>query len=165
MQADSSNKLMRSAGSLLARRAYSRGELKDKLAPLGEAQEIESVLDRLEQLNLLNDADYAYNSASRWIRKKGWGPLRVYQLLINRKVPAHLAEETIAQVRQEISDVDALKAFLGRRFRTHSLPEDRKGIRKLISSLQREGFPEEVIWTVLRQKIPPGAWRDFDTGD
>lgn len=165
MEADSSNNLMQSAGSLLARRAYSRGELKEKLAPLGETQEIESVLDRLEQLNLLNDADYAYNSASRWIRKEGWGPLRVYQHLISRKVPTQVADEAIARVRQEISDVDALKVFLSRRFRTHPLPEDRKGIRKLISSLQRQGFPEEVIRIVLRQKIPPAEWQDFDTGD
>jgi SOS response regulatory protein OraA/RecX len=165
MEPDSSSKLMRTAGSLLAHRAYSRGELKERLAARGESQEIDSVLDRLEQLNLLNDADYAYNSASRWVRKEGWGPLRVYQLLISRKVPAQLADEAIAKVRREISDIDALEAFLGRRFRTRRLPEDRKGIRKLISSLQRQGFPEEVIRTVLRKRIPPAKWQGFETGD
>jgi SOS response regulatory protein OraA/RecX len=139
--------------------------LRAKLTSLGEAQQIESVLDRLERLNLLNDADYAYNSASRWIKQDGWGPIKATHRLLRRQVPAEIAAAAINQVRQEISDTDALEAFLERQSRTRSLPCDRKGIHKLIMSLRRRGYPEEAIWSVLRLRIPAAARQNFDTGE
>jgi len=165
MEPDSSKNLMRKAGSLLARRSYSRGELRDKLAPLGEAGQIESVLDRLEQLNLLNDADYAYNSAVRWIKQEGWGPFKVHHLLLRRQIPEAVAEAALNRVRQEISDTGALEAYLERRGRTRPAPVDRKGIIKLITALRRRGFLEDAIWRVLRQRIPGAAWQNFEAGE
>lgn len=165
MEPDSAKKLMHKAGALLARRAYSRGQLRDKLAPLGETEQIESVLDRLEQLKLLNDAEYAYNSASRWIRQEGFGPAKVHHLLRRRQISGAVAEGAIERVRRETSDRDALADYLLRRSRTRPLPADRKAIRKLMMSLGRRGFSQEVIWEVLRRKIPASAWREFDTGE
>ncbi len=52
-----------------------------------------------------------------------------------------------------------LVEYLERRSRTRPLPADRKGIHKLILSLQRRGYSQEVIWDVLRQKIPAAAWQ------
>ena len=158
-------KLMEKAASLLARRSYSRGEMETKLAPLGDPPEIQSVLDRLEQLNLLNDEVYAYNSASQWIRQRGWGPYKVRHLLMRRKIPDWMAESAIERVRQEISDTSALEAYLDRRSRSHPLPEDRKGIQKLALSLKRRGFSPEAIWDVLRRRIPSSAWQEIETGD
>jgi regulatory protein len=165
MESDCSEKLMQKAGSLLARRSYSRGELQDKLASIGGPQQVESVLDRLEQLNLLNDAEYAYNSASRRIRRDGWGPAKARDLLLRRKVPGSLVEAAIERVRHEISDAEALEAYLNRRSRTRPLPEDRKGIHKLVVSLGHRGYSPEAICSVLRQKIPTAAWQHFDTGE
>lgn len=165
MEPDSTKKIMHKAGSLLARRAYSRGQLRDKLAPLGEPEQIESVLDRLEQLKLLNDAEYAYNSASRWIRQEGFGPAKVYHFLRRRQVSGAAADAAIERVRRETNDTDALADYLMRRSRTRPLPADRKAIRTLMMSLARRGFSQEVIWEVLRQKIPASAWREFDRGE
>ncbi|MBZ5495866.1 MAG: recombination regulator RecX [Acidobacteriia bacterium] len=156
---------MQKAGSLLARRSYSRGELCTKLASFGEPLAIETVLDRLEQLNLLNDVDYAYNLASRWTRQDGWGPIKVRHLLMRRKVPGPVIEAAIDRVHHEISDTGALEAYLDRRGRTHPLPEDCKGIHKLILSLRRRGFPQEAIWSALRQKVRASVWQELDTGE
>jgi regulatory protein len=161
----SDKKITQKAGSLLARRAYSRGELRNKLKQLGDDQQIERVLDRLEQLNLLNDFNYAYNSACRWIKSDGWGPVRVCQRLAQRQVPDAIAEAALRQVREEIGDAEALEAYLTRRCKTQPMPAHRKGIQKLIASLQRRGYPHEVIWDMLRHKIPASAWQDFETGD
>jgi SOS response regulatory protein OraA/RecX len=158
-------KLMHKAAALLARRCYSRGELRDKLSAAGGPEEVEPLLDHLEQLNLLNDADYAYNSASRWIKQEGWGPVKVLHRLLQRKVPGLIAESALERVHQEISDAGALDAYLDRRYRAHELPGNRKGIHKLIQSLRRRGFPQDVIWNVLHQRIPSSAWQEFDTGD
>jgi SOS response regulatory protein OraA/RecX len=162
---DSDKKIVQQAGALLARRAYSRGEMRIKLEPLGDEQQIERVLDRLEQLNLLNDFDYAYNSACRWIKRDGWGPVRVYHRLLERHVPGAIAEAALQQVRQELGDSEALEAYLAKRCKTQPMPANRKGIHKLIASLQRRGYPHEAVWDVLRRKIPAVAWQDFDTGE
>jgi len=165
MEPDPTNKIMHKAAALLARRSYSRGELGAKLTTLGDPDQIEPVLDRLEELNLLNDADYAYNSAVRWIRQEGWGPVKVLHMLKRRQVSSSLAETAIDRVRMEISDTAALESFLDRRGRTHPLPGDRKGIQKLVMSLRRRGYPEEAIWDVLRRRIPAAAWQNFETGE
>ncbi len=165
MAPESDRYLMNKAGSLLARRAYSRGELHDRLAPLGEAQQIESLLDRLEHLRLLNDADYAYNLASRWMRQEGRGPIKVLHLLLQRKIPPPVAEAAIDKVHEEITDLDVLEAYLGRLSRTHPLPEQPQGIRRLVSRLQSRGFPEEAILKVLRRKLPAAALQKLEMGE
>jgi SOS response regulatory protein OraA/RecX len=165
MDADPVTKLMQKAGALLARRSYSRGELRARLARHGEAQQIESVLDRLEQLNLLNDAEYAYNSAVRWMRQEGWGPVKVRSLLLRRQVSSLIAEAAIDRVRLEIGETGALESYLDRRGRTRPLPGDRRGIHKLIMILQRRGFSSETISEVLRHRIPAAAWNNFETGE
>jgi regulatory protein len=165
MEPDRSKSIMHKAAALLARRSFSRGELRARLARFGDPDQIEPVLDRLEELNLLNDADYAYNFAVRWIRQEGWGPIKVLHMLKRRHVGSPLAEAAIDRVRLETSDTAALESFLDRRGRTHPLPGDRKGIHKLVMALRRRGYPEEVIREVLRQRIPAAAWQNFDTGE
>ena len=86
--------LMKRAAAFIARRAHSRGELRRKLSAAAEegaqkddakiysAAEIETVLDRLERLNLLNDAEYAYNFAFSRIHDSGWGEEKVREALM-----------------------------------------------------------------------------------
>jgi regulatory protein len=163
--ADSTARLMHKAGSLLARRAYSRSELQRKLIAHAEAPDVDAVLDRLEELNLLNDADYAYNAAIRWILQAGWGTIKVRHQLLRRGVSKPLAEEAIRRVRQDIDDHDALEKYLERKSGTGSSPGTRKEVRRLIQSLRRRGYPDEVIWTVLRKRVPAVVWQTFDTGE
>lgn len=165
MAPDPDSNLMKKAGSLLARRSYSRAELRDRLSRFGEPQQIESLLDRLEQLQLLNDADYAYNFASRWMKQEGLGPIKVLNLLLQRKVSEPVADAAIAKVHEEITDAGVLEAYLERFCRTHPLPEHRKGIRRLVSRLQSRGFPDHAIWGVLRHKLSPAALQNLDTGE
>jgi SOS response regulatory protein OraA/RecX len=165
MEEESSSKIMRRAGFLLARRPYSRGALREKLSALGDHQEIESVLDRLQELNLLNDANYGYNLASHWMKHEGWGPIKVRFHLLRRQLSEAVADAALERIGQEISDADLLVAYLERRARDHPLPGDRRGIRKLVASLRQRGFPDEAIYGVLRQRIPTVAWKKFDTGE
>jgi len=165
MSEDPGQKLMQKAGALLARRPFSRAELAARLARYGDPAQIDPVLDRLEELNLLNDAEYAYNSAVRWLQQQGWGALRVLHMLRRRHIDAATAEAALARARLEIGERAALEAYLERRARTHPLPSDRRAITRLVAHLRRRGFPDEVIWTVLPRKIPGTAWRNFDLGD
>jgi len=165
MEGESAKKLLQKAGRLLAKRAYSRGELETKLRSLGQEEEIQTVLTRLEELNLLNDDQYAYNFAHCRMRQDGWGPAKVMHALLRREVASNIAETAIERVRRETGDGPLLLQYLEGFCARHGMPQDRRAIQKLVSRLRRRGFQEEVIYEVLRQKLPTAAWHRFDTGD
>ena len=156
--------VFRKAGILLARRAYSRGELQDKLAGLAGHEEIEEVLRRLEDLHLLNDSDYAYNFASNRIRERGWGPVKVYHALVRRRVSPGIAESALERVREEAGERLWLEGYLKKYWRTRHSPRNRKEIGRLVVHLRQRGFHEETILEVLRRSIPAEVWRSFDAG-
>ena len=158
-------KLLSRAGAILARRAHSRGEIRVKLAKFADPDDVERTLDRLEAVNLLNDADYAYNFASSRIRQQGWGPLKVRQSLLRRHVAPLVTEEALDRLRQEIGDDVILGDYLKRFCQKSGLPRDRKGIQRLINHLRRRGFVDETIYGALRRAVPEAAWENFETGE
>jgi len=158
--------LMKRAGELLARRAYSRAELKNKLAGLAEDLQIESALDRLEKLNLLNDEDFAYNFALRRVRQQGWSPARVRHALFRHQIGMPAVECALERVKNEVGDQptiiwDYVQRHCGKR----GLPIDRKGIRKLILHLRQHGFDEENILSALKGVISAADLQPFGTGE
>jgi regulatory protein len=153
---------MRKAGVLLSRRACSRSELRGKLARTSDCpEELERVLDRLEELGLLNDAEYAYNFASKRIQEKGWGPLKAYHALLRRKVPAEIAESSVARIRSETGEHSLLQNYLEQYWRNRGIPGNRADLRRLIGHLSRRGYREELVVEVLRRLVRPDVWRSF----
>jgi SOS response regulatory protein OraA/RecX len=158
-------KLLKRAGDLLARRSYSRGELRTKIAKSAGPEDVEGILNCLEALNLLNDADYAYNFACSRMRQQGWGPIKVRQSLGRRQVAPQVIEAAIDRARQNVGDEVFLRSYLDRRCRKIGLPTNRKGIERLISHLRRRGFADSTIYGTLRQVIAEASWECFETGE
>ena len=172
--------LMKRAAALIARRAHSRGELRRKLADGLKAQkaqnsenleatdEIEVVLDRLEYLNLLNDAEYAYNFAFYHLKDLGWGEDKVREALLNRDVAKAAAEQAIDRVREEIAPDGtngALMEYVESYCRKHGNPSSLKEAQKLARHLAGRGFDENGIIDALQRVISPEIFRHFVTGD
>ncbi len=147
---------------MLARRAYSRGEMRDKLSGLASQEEIEEALRRLEDLHLLNDSDYAYNFASNRIAKRGWGPVKVFHALLRRQISPGTAESALQRVREEAGERVWLEGYLEKYWRTRHLPRNRKDLARLVVHLRQRGFHEDAVLEVLRHKVPGEAWRSFD---
>ncbi len=157
---------MQKAGALLGRRTYSCGELRGRLTRTkADPELIEEVLTRLQDVGLLNDAEYAYNFAFRRIVEMAWGDGKVYHSLVRRQVASHLAETAIRKVHEGISEDSVLERYLDKVSGSRGMPSDRKGIRKLIAHLRGRGFSEDHIWRCLRDRIPAANWRRFDTGE
>ncbi len=153
MESELAEKLMQKAGRFLARRAYSRASLRLKLLRFASEETIESVLNRLQHLNLLNDADYAYNFAFNRIRDAGWGPLRIRQELSRRLVAADVIESVMDRVGQEFSERTALERYLDRYWCKVEPPRDLKAVRRLITHLRRRGFDHSVIREILDNRL------------
>ena len=156
--------LMKKAGAFLARRAYTRGELRDRLAKISGDTPVENVLDRLEQLNLLNDADYGYNFALCRIRR-GWSAAKVKQSLIKRQIDLHQVEGALERVRNEVDDHSTVTTYLRTYCKKKGVPADLKGLRKLATHLRQRGFDEDIIADALRQMIPEALMQRFETGE
>ncbi len=157
--------LMNKAGALLARRSYTRGELREKLAKYSGGAPVEPVLDRLEQLSLLNDGDYAYNFAFYKIRQEGWAPAKVQSFLLRRKIDQKLIESAVERVRSEPGDESDLVRFVQKHCKKAGLPQSPREIRRLIVFLRRRGYEDDRILDTLRQLLPHEAWQKFETGE
>jgi SOS response regulatory protein OraA/RecX len=166
---------MKRAAAFIARRAHSRGELRRKLAAAQKSneapkiEEIEAVLDRLEYLNLLNDAEYAYNFAFCRIKDLGWGEEKVRTALLDMDVAKAVIDRALGRVREELAPDDgaddALMEYVKGYCRKHGTPSSLKDARKLAGHLVRRGFDEDKTIGALRQIIPTEIFRHFETGD
>ena len=165
MDDESQKALMKKACLFLGRRAYSRGELRIKLSGLAGESQVESALDRLEQLKLLNDADYAYNFALSRIRGKGWGPAKVRESLIRRHLSQASIDRAMQQIQKEPEDESALARYIEKYCGKKGAPTQPENLHKLILHLCRRGYDRESIVQALKRIVPAAAMQHFETGE
>jgi SOS response regulatory protein OraA/RecX len=154
--------LMKRAAAFIARRAHSRGELRRKLAGATNSDkvsddEIETALDRLEHLNLLNDAEYAYNFALYRIKDTGWGEEKVRDALLGKDVAMAAADCAIERVREEIArdgTADALTEYVEKYCRKHGTPCTLKEAQKMARHLAGRGYVQDMITEAIQRIIP-----------
>ena len=128
---------------LLETRAHSRKELFDKLVKTGGEAAAGEVTARMEELGLLDDADYAARLARQLTERKGYGEVRVRQELARRGIDRELIEDAMAGVA-ETADVDAaLDALIARRYAR--CLGDEKGRSRAIGGLLRMGYRQADI--------------------
>jgi regulatory protein len=157
--------LMKKAGALLAKRAYSRIELQERLAGTAGDYSVEPVLDRLEQLNLLNDVEYAYNFALCRMKQEGWGPAKIRNALLRRHIQQRTIEAALQMVENELGSDIAIEQDIREYSRKKGVPADIKSLRRLFAHLAQKGFDEDSIQGVLRRVIPAKLWHRFETGE
>jgi SOS response regulatory protein OraA/RecX len=157
--------LIKKAAALLAKRAYSRGELRKKLVSFDRNACVEETLNRLEKLKLLNDLEYAYNFTLHHIQQVGWGTDKVKENLLRRDVDPDVIQQAFDRVLNEADSKTFLMDYIEKHCKKHGLPTDPKDTKKLVFHLMRRGFDENQIWGALRQIIPPDVFRYFETGD
>ncbi len=165
MDAEIDKLLMKKAGAFLARRSYSRGELCAKLLRYAQGSPVEPILDRLEQLNLLNDEEYAYNFALCRMRREGWAPAKVQNSLLRRKVDQAVIAKALQRVQSEPGHESDLARFVQKYCVKKGPPASPREIRKLILHLHQRGYDEDHILDTLRQALPQAVWQKFETGE
>lgn len=131
------------AMNYLARREHSRAELARKLAPHGEADVIATLLDQLEQENLLSNTRYA--EALAHSRAGRHGSARLKSELREKGVPEAILAEVVAQARD--GDLAAARGVWLKKF--GSPPVDAKERAKQQRFLLGRGFPPEVVRRVV----------------
>jgi regulatory protein len=142
------------AVALLARREYSRAELRDKLVVGGDRNadamaEIDAVLDELAALGYLSDTRFAKAFVQQ---KSGEYSKRAIGATLKAKgVSSEAATEALAG--SEIDDQDAMVALWRRRF--GKVPLDDREKARQVRFLQSRGFSLSAIFKLLRNPPSP----------
>jgi regulatory protein len=144
---------MSRAGAILARRAHSQKELKDKLDGL-DTDVADRVLDRLAHLGLLDDEAFAEEWVEANQDRKGSEALRAG--LAARGVDVDIADrvlERTAAGEQERANLIASR-YLPRVIE-RPLPAQAAA---LLRTLMGRGFSLEVAEEAVRSALPPEGW-------
>ena len=130
---------------LLEHRPHSKCELEDKLARTVGREAAGQAAGRMEELGLIDDADYA-RRLSEELARKGFAAPRIRQELLRRGIGRELAAQEAE--RAAAAPEDALHSLIERRF-ARQLGEE-KGRRRAVAALQRMGYRWEEIRSALR---------------
>lgn len=130
---------------LLNRRPLSRRELERKLSEWGASEEEwNTISDRLEELNFLNDGRYASQVVKHYAAK-GYGVRKLRDELYRRGIPRELWEEAIEEAEDS---ADTLDAFLEKKLKGS---RDNKELKKASDALARRGYTWSEINAALRR--------------
>lgn len=111
---------------------------------------IESVIERLQELNYLDDAEYAEEYVARRFASKGYGPVRIRQELRKRGIDRHLAETAVDDFFADESTLDAAREKAQKRWPRIAREDDpRKRRDKLYRYLKRRGYTYDTIRVVI----------------
>ncbi len=138
---------------LLERSRRTRADLARRLADRGfAAATVDEVLERLEHVGLVDDAEYARAFlAGRWGRRpSGWK--RLQQELRARGVDEADVREARARIEEregEVDEVAAARKLVARAARRYERLEPRVRAQRLYALLARRGFDGDVIRRAL----------------
>ena len=142
--------------TLLSYAPHSAGMLAEKLRRHWDEEIVLRVVERMEELDLLDDGDYAARLARDLVNLKGWSLNRVRLELKKRKLPPDAVEEALEQFDED-SDLTAALRVIRKKYRSRLGDED--GIRRTIAALQRQGFSLGIIRQAL-ERLEEEGWEE-----
>ena len=129
----------------LARREYSRAELRAKLLPhVQEGDDVEAVLDDLAQRNWLSDERAAEQLVNQ--RRSRFGTQRIAHELRRKGIDENLIDAALPQLKE--SEFEAARVVWQKKF--GALPQDAKEKSRQVRFLQSRGFSMESIFDLFK---------------
>lgn len=145
------DKAFRAATRRLARRAMSRRMIDDKLRQLEHpAGTRAAVLERLEQLELIDDAQFGRMLVRAEMSRKPAGPMLLKQKLFAKGISGALADQLIAEATDDPDEQrDTALAFAQKKIGAMARLDPDARYRRLYGQLARRGFNSDTIRYVM----------------
>ena len=130
------NRAKEKALYLIEYRARSRREITDKLVPLYGEAAAEAGVERLEELGLINDEDFARDLARQLMERKKYSAGRTVFELVKKGIDKELAEE----ITEELDDDPSARIteILNTRYRGRL--SDEKEVNRAVNGLRAMGY-------------------------
>lgn len=141
------DKAMNAAMVRLSRRAMSGWMLSDKLRTLGyEPVVIEAVIERLGELELLDDERFGRALIRELMSRKPAGPMLLRQKLFQKGIRGELADRLVAEATADgDSQLESAVAFARKRAASMRGLDRQVRNRRLYGQLARRGFGPDTI--------------------
>lgn len=131
----------------------SRKQLEDKLRQKGCADEVSrEVLDRLEEVGLIDDAAYARMLVHARQEAKGLAPRALTQELRRKGVADELIEDALADVDPE-DDEERARQLVDKKLRTMRGLDRQVQTRRLAGLLGRKGYDSSTAFRIIREAL------------
>ena len=134
---------------ILSRRSISSKKLLEKIKEQYNMDAANAAVERMQELGLVNDTDYARRCASDLFRLRHFSVARVVQELRQRGIDSSLARQVAEEVAEEMAPdpQEVLRSLLETKFSGRL--ETEKDRRRTIAALQRMGYRWEDIRTAI----------------
>ncbi|MBT2267315.1 MULTISPECIES: recombination regulator RecX [Rhodococcus] len=138
---------------LLTDRARSRSELETKLSGRGfEPEIITKVLDRLQEIGLIDDADFA----NQWVHSRhtysGKGKRALAVELRLKGIDQDVASEALSQIDPE-DERERAADLVRRKLKNKPIDDRDKVTRRLVSMLARKGYSAGMSYEVVKAEM------------
>jgi regulatory protein len=149
----------------LAAAPKSRVQLETKLAAKGAPPEVVAkVLDRFEQVGLVDDAEFARSLVRSRQAGRGLAGRALRQELRRSGVDDETAAEALADIDPE-EELARAQALVAKRLPTTRGLPTAKRISRLAGMLARKGYPSAVTLQVIRTALAEESAADQDPAD
>jgi regulatory protein len=107
------------------------------------------LLEKLRNLNYLNDETFARNWARSRAETRAYGPKRIEQELRAKGIDQARIRQVIGETFGQLDESARAKSLLEKRFKNRQL-DDPKWLRRAVGFLQRRGYSSQVIIDLLK---------------
>lgn len=137
----------------LTGRARSRKELADKLAQKNVPEDLAtSLLDRFEEVGLVDDAEFARLWVEGRHTSRGLAPRALAQELRRKGVDDEVARAAIDQIDTDEQETTA-RALIRKKLRSLARCDETTKTRRLVGLLARKGYPPGLAYAWVRDEL------------
>lgn len=137
------NKAKEKALRLLSFRAHSKKELKNKIQnSLGEKY-AEKATEKMENLGLINDNEFAFTYAKELFLKKLYAVKRVKYELAKKGIENNIIEQVINEL--DIDEEENIKKIFLKKHINANMLSNEKELRRLVAYCQRLGYSWNTV--------------------
>lgn len=101
---------------LISYRDHSKKELTDKIKRTCDEESAEKAVERMEELGLVNDENFARRYAEQLLFSKHNAPRGAVRQLVQKGIDRELAEEIIEEI--DFDPCDGIRAVIDRKYKT-----------------------------------------------
>jgi regulatory protein len=153
---DACRDAMDDAGRFLARRPRTERELRQRLAGSEfDPDVIDRTVERLVELQLLDDLAFAQQWIDERAGRKGLGPRALRSELIGKGVAAEVIDEALLGAPDEEAQAIELASKLYRRVASKPLAEQGPRLMKMLVT---KGYSYDAAEAGVRAVLPPEGW-------
>ena len=160
-EAAGSRRAFNSALNSLDYRDHSEKEIRAKLLRKHDADYVDEAVEKLIELDLVNDERYAENYARELFERKKFGKMRIKSELRAKGISADIANAAVEDLFEEEKpdNVQRIVDIIGKRY--YNRMNDEVGRKKVFSALQRMGYSFSDIREAMSEFSDDEYYEDY----